>query len=125
MTTDAPRYSFFVEWHDLQADLKRRYQLSYFLESGEVEMQSLQPKRCFLKKTKVEGLSVDHFYKGAYVTILNRQLKIVDHADTFTKNSLEKLKESAFLAIKPEAYQNMGKIISVHFSTLLLSTSSM
>jgi len=122
MSSSAARYSFFVQWHDHQADLIRRYMLSYYLESGEVEMNCIEPKRCFLRKTTVDGLSRDHFYKGAYVTILNRQLKIVDYGDTFTKNSLEKLKESSFMIIKPEAYQRMGQIISAVKSHGLMFT---
>lgn len=42
--------------------------------------------RMFLRRTKVEGITLSSFYIGAVVNIFCRQIKVVDYANVWTKN---------------------------------------
>lgn len=105
------RFSFHCEWHDEKAELVRRYVMTFFPADGAVEIQDCKSKRPFLKRTKINALTLDHFFIGGCVSIFSRQMKIMDYADPHTKRSLASLKESTFVMIKPDAYQRMGKIM--------------
>lgn len=43
--------------------------------------------------------------------IFNRQLKVLDYVDLFTRNYFENKRERTFGMIKPDAIKNMGLII--------------
>lgn len=105
------RYTFFVEWHDTQADLIRRYQLTYFLRDGTLEMHDIKNRRPFLKREKYGTVSAD-LYLGAIINLHCRQLKITEYGDVWTRNELEGKKSRTLALVKPDAYQHLGKIIS-------------
>ena len=65
----------------------------------------------FLKRQPCPGISHDNLYLGSIVTIVARQLQLVDYGDTFTRNLFAGNKESTFVLIKPDVYVNTGKII--------------
>ena len=48
---------------------------------------------------------------GASVNVNSRQLTIRDYGDEYSRRNLVKQMESTLLIIKPDGYQNMGKII--------------
>jgi nucleoside-diphosphate kinase len=47
------------------------------------------------------------------VKIISRQLKVVDYADVFTRQRFEVQRSKTFGMIKPESYNNIGKIIDI------------
>ena len=51
-------------------------------------------------------------YIGAKIVVYSRQLTIVDFADTFTRNRLQKKTERTCAMIKPDAFLNAGKIVN-------------
>jgi len=106
------RYTFFVEWHDVQADLIRRYQLTFFLRDGTMEMHDIKNRRPFLKRDKYGTVFAEDLYLGAILNLHSRQLKLVEYGDVWTRNELEGKKSRTLALVKPDAYQHFGKIIS-------------
>ncbi len=45
--------------------------------------------------------------------VYGRQLKIMDYADVFTQKVFEEKKSKTLALIKPDAYQNTGKIVAM------------
>lgn len=111
----ADRYAFTTEWYDELASLTRAYTLLYYPEEsrkcGMVEMVDVKNRRMFLKKTRVDGLTLEDLYVGSTVTIHSRQLHIVDYADEFTKKSLGSSKEKTLVMVKPDGMAKMGEIL--------------
>jgi nucleoside-diphosphate kinase len=103
---------FIVEWFDTQASIIRKYFLTYYISDNTIDMYDLKNKRGFLKRCEYAGVNLDELYIGSVITIYSRQLTIVEYADDFTKNAFSSAKEKTFAMIKPDAYLNMGKIIS-------------
>lgn len=106
------RYVFHVEWFDQQADVIRRYMMTYFPRDNSVSMYDTKNHRPFLKRSEYAEVSLADMYIGATVTVLARQLKIVDYADDHTRKALENMKCRTLAMIKPDAYNNMGRILS-------------
>jgi nucleoside-diphosphate kinase len=106
------RYALYVEWFDQQADVIRRYMLTYFPRDNSVSMYDVKNKKPFLKRTEYAEISLANMYIGSTVTILARQLKIVEYADDYTRKALENMKGRTLAMIKPDAYNNIGRILS-------------
>ncbi|EER05566.1 nucleoside diphosphate kinase, putative [Perkinsus marinus ATCC 50983] len=106
------RYTFFVEWYDQTAELFRRYQLTYFLRDGTLEMYDIKNRRPFLKRCEFPGVTAEDLSIGSTITVYSRQLKIVEYADEFTRTKLETLKGRTLAMIKPDAYNHIGEILT-------------
>ncbi|EGR27800.1 nucleoside diphosphate kinase 7, putative [Ichthyophthirius multifiliis] len=122
------RYTFIVEWFDTSASLIRTYNLIYYLSDKTIEMYDLKNKRVFLKKSEYT-INESEFYLGSVLTIYSRQLKITNFADIYTRqifqNKKEKQKQNktnkikykkqkrTFAMIKPDAYNQIGNILSI------------
>ena len=106
------RYVFIVEWYDSQACLIRTYNLTYHLNDSTIDMYDLKNKRVFLKRTAYDSVNLKDLHIGSIITVYSRQLKVIEYADLFTKNIFEAAGEKTFGMIKPDAYLNMGQIIS-------------
>lgn len=104
------RYCFFSEWFDAQADLIRRYQITFFPRDNTVEMYDMKNRRPFLKRSET-NVKAEDLYMGATVTIHARQLKIVEFADVYTRRIFETKKGRTLAMIKPDAYNHIGKIV--------------
>lgn len=50
-------------------------------------------------------------YPGAIIVVQTRQLKIIDYGDVATRKRFEVDRQRTFAMIKPDAYNNIGKII--------------
>jgi len=48
------RYVFETEWFDAQADLIRKYLLTFYPTDGTIEMYDLKNRRMFLKRMKAD-----------------------------------------------------------------------
>jgi len=106
------RYVFHVEWFDQQADVIRRYMMTYFPRNNSVSMYDVKNKRPFVKRSEYAEVSLAQMYIGSTVTVLARQLKIVDYADEHTRQQLESMKGRTLAMVKPDAYNNVGRILS-------------
>eukprot|EP00746_Dinoflagellata_sp_MGD_P164048 gnl/MRDRNA2_/MRDRNA2_92465_c0_seq1.p1 gnl/MRDRNA2_/MRDRNA2_92465_c0~~gnl/MRDRNA2_/MRDRNA2_92465_c0_seq1.p1 ORF type:complete len:377 (-),score=64.68 gnl/MRDRNA2_/MRDRNA2_92465_c0_seq1:199-1329(-) len=113
MTAAEDRYVFYVEWFDSQADLIRRYMLTFFPRDNTIEMYDQKNKRPFLKRSEYPGVTVGDLYLGAKVTIHSRQLKVIEYGDVHTRKAMEASKSRTLAIIKPDAYNHMGKILSM------------
>lgn len=113
MAATEDRYVFHVEWFDQQADVIRRYMLTYYPRDNSVEMYDVKNHRPFLKRSEYAEVSLADMYIGSTVTILARQLKVVDYADNHTRKALETMKAKTLAMIKPDAYNEIGRILSV------------
>jgi nucleoside-diphosphate kinase len=110
-TLGIEKYTFEVDWHDMQADLVRKYRVVFYPVTNEIEMIDLKLNRTFLKKVEIPSVKLDDFFVGAQVTVLSRVLKVTDYGDVHTRKKFEVDKSRTFAMIKPDAYQHMGKII--------------
>lgn len=105
------RYAFIVDWLDPQAQIVFKYQLMYYTVDGSLEMYDIKNRRVFLKRCVYPSVSVEHLYVGSIITIYSRQLNIVEYADEYTHQAMEKQRAKTLGLIKPDGMKNMGKII--------------
>ncbi|OMJ91988.1 hypothetical protein SteCoe_5304 [Stentor coeruleus] len=117
------RYVFVIEWFDQAASLIRKYNLTYFTVDNTIDMFDIKNRRIFLKRCQYPGLSVSELFIGATVTIYSRQLKVIDYADVFTRQKFETQRSKTFGMIKPDCYNNIGKIIDIIYSKGLRITN--
>jgi len=107
------RLSFIVEWYDPTAALVRKYMLHFYDFDGTVEMFDMKNHRTFLRRSKVENVRLCDMYIGSTMNIMSRQLNFVDYANEYTRTRLGTKKERTCGLIKPDAVQNMGKILDM------------
>ena len=105
------RYSFLAEWYDPNAALIRKYQLIYYPKDATCEMFDIKNRRLFLKRSAVEGLTMEDLFIGSVVNVHSRQLSIVDFGDDFTTRKLKAKKEKTFAIIRPNCLKQMGEIL--------------
>jgi len=126
MPATEDKWVFHVEWFDQHADVIRRYMMTFFPRDSSVSMYDPKNKRPFLKRSEYAEITKDHIYIGATVTVLARQLKIVEYADEYTRAALEDQKGRTVAIIKPDAYNNVGQILSaIGQSDLVISKLKM
>lgn len=111
MVSTEDRYCFHVEWLDQQADVIRRYILTYYPRDNSVEMYDPKNRRPFLKRCEYAEVSAHNLFIGATVTVLARQLKVVEYADNHTRQKLTTEKANTLAMVKPDAYNNIGQIL--------------
>eukprot|EP00452_MALV-II_sp_L67-6_P000182 gene182-48_t len=107
------KYVFLAEWYDARAELVKKFQFTYYVKDSTVQMYDLKTNRVFLKRSECPGVSVDKLFLGSILSVHARQLKLVDYADVFTRKAFEEQKSRTLALIKPDAYNNLGKIISI------------
>ena len=89
-TNDDDSYTFLVEWYDSVADLARKYNLRYWPKDCSLSMYDIIKNRLFLKRVINKDINFPNdLYIGKNIVIYSRQLKIIDYADTFTKNKFD------------------------------------
>jgi len=121
-------YGFIVEWFDTQAELIRRYRLTYFVKKGtsnEIELFDIKNKRVFLKRVALPSLSLTDLYLGATLSVYARQLKVVEFCDSFTKQKCGKAKSFLVLIMNANKSPYLGQAISNIESTQDLRVSQM
>ncbi|XP_039757253.1 nucleoside diphosphate kinase 7 [Pararge aegeria] len=106
------KYSFIGEWYDNQASLIRRFNIFYYPTDDTVEMYDLKNRKTFLRRVKVNGVTLDSFFIGSTFPILGRLVKIVDFACEDTRKKLYKDVQITFAFIKPMPTNIAGKIIT-------------
>jgi nucleoside-diphosphate kinase len=106
------RYVFHTEWFDQQADVIRRYMMTYYPRDNSVSMYDTKNHRAFLKRTEYAEITLANMYIGSVLTVLARQLKIVEYADDYTRSAMEHMKCRTLALIKPDAYNNIGRILA-------------
>lgn len=114
--TDEEQYCFLVEWFDAQASLVRKYQLFFFPEDNSLEMYDVKNRRTFLKRGPLPSITLKDLFVGASITVYARQLKVVAFGDEQTRRKLETQKSKMLAIIKPDAYENIGKILDTILS---------
>ncbi|XP_046966392.1 nucleoside diphosphate kinase 7 isoform X2 [Vanessa cardui] len=77
-------------------------------------MYDLKNRKTFLRRVKVNGVTLDNFYIGSTLQILGRLIKIVDFACEATRTQLHRDMEVTFAMIKPLPTKIAGKILT-HF----------
>lgn len=105
------RYVFECEWYDQQADILRYYRLFFFPVDNSVEMYDKKMNRIFLKRIELPSLKLSDLFVGAKVTVFARVLHIKEYGDIATQAKQSGDRQSTFAMIKPDQYQNFGKII--------------
>jgi len=120
------RFVFETEWFDAQADLVRKYLLTYYPKDSTIDMYDLKNRRMFLKRMAYPDIKQDQLYVGSIVTVYARQLKITDYGDTFTRKQFARGKETQFAMIKPDVYMHTGKILdSIYKNGFIISKLKM
>ncbi|CAB3240852.1 unnamed protein product [Arctia plantaginis] len=106
------KYSFIGEWYDNQASLIRRFNVFYYPTDGTLEMFDLKTRKTFVRRVKVDGITIESFYIGCTLYILGRLIKIVDFACDFTRKKVNKNMQLTFGMIKPVPADVAGKILT-------------
>jgi nucleoside-diphosphate kinase len=112
MAANEEKYCFAMEWFDPQADLIRRYSLTFYPRDNSIDMYDLKTKRPFLKRMEYPDVSLQKLNLGSIVTVHGRQLKVIQYADSYTKKKLESQKGRTLALVKPDAYNHIGTVIS-------------
>lgn len=107
----AARYAFLTEWLDPNSGYLWKYQLFFYPETNEVEMNDIKNNKVFLRRVRYEDLRVEQLFLGNPVTVYGRQLKLVEYGDDFTRAALEPRSEKTLGLVKPDAIQHLGKIV--------------
>lgn len=118
------KYSFIGEWYDNQASLIRRFNIFYYPMDDTLEMFDLKTRKTFVRRVKVNGITLESFYIGGTLYILGRLIKIVDFACDDTRQKLHKDMQITFVMIKPLSPTITGKILT-HFHENGLRISKM
>jgi nucleoside-diphosphate kinase len=106
--------SFVAEWFDPNSQMLKQYLLVFHVNSSEVEMNDLKTRRKFLKKTKLPPtLSQSDFIKGSTLVLLSRELKLLDYADTATRELLEEKEERTTILVTPSLFDSIGDVVMV------------
>ncbi|PSN42173.1 Nucleoside diphosphate kinase 7 [Blattella germanica] len=113
---DKAKFSFNVEWPDVEASNIRQFLLFFYKADGTLELYDTKSRRMFLKRTACDTVTLQDLYVGSTVTIFSRQMKIISFADEFTNQHLGVIKQRTFAMIKPEAVIHMGEIFSLIIS---------
>ena len=79
------KYAFCVDWYDPSASLVRKYCLIHNAVDSTVELFDLKTKKLFLKRTKVDNVTLADLYIGSTVNLFSRQLNITDYGNSYTK----------------------------------------
>jgi len=103
-------YCFQCEWFDTQANIVRKYHLFYFPDQT-IEMFDLKNRRTFLKRTPYPSITLKDLFIGNQITVYSRSLKLLSYADDYTKSRLEEVKGRTLAIVKPEAFNQIGKVI--------------
>lgn len=112
MPSAEEKYVFHVEWFDQQAEVLRRFMMTFFPNDNSISMYDTKNKRPFLKRSEYADIKLEHIYIGALVTVMARQLKIVEYADEYTRRAMEDQKGRTLGMVKPDAYNNIGHILT-------------
>ncbi len=106
-------FSFVAEWLDPHSQLLKQFLLTYHVNTSEVEMNDLNTRRKFLKRTKLPPtLDQSDLVKGSTIVLLSRQLKLVDYADTATRQLLQEKEERMTILVTPSLNDSIGDIIT-------------
>ena len=89
----------------------RDYRLFFFPLDNSIEMYDKKMSRVFLKRIEVPSVSLSDLYLGSKVTVFSRVLHVIEYGDVATQYKQSGGRESTFAMIKPDSYQNIGKII--------------
>lgn len=74
-------------------------------------MYDKKMNRMFVKRVELPTVKLSDLFVGAKITIFARVLNIQEYGDVATARKQSVERESTFAMIKPDSYQNMGKII--------------
>mgnify|MGYP000707400247 CR=1 FL=1 len=74
-------------------------------------MYDKKMNRMFVKRVELPTVKLSDLFVGAKITIFARILNIQEYGDVATARKQSVERESTFAMIKPDSYQNMGKII--------------
>merc|ERR1719331_1746360 len=100
--------------------------MTFFPNDNSISMFDTKNNRPFLKRNVYAEVTLADMYLGASVTVLARQLKIIEYGDEYTKKALEEKKCKTLAMIKPDAYNNIGQILtSIGQSGLVISRLKM
>jgi len=116
------KFAFCVDWYDPAAALVRKYCLVFNTSDNSVELYDLKTKKLFLKRTKVDNVSLKDLYIGSTINVFSRQLTVTDYGNSYTKKELGLCKETTFGMIKPDAVCKLGEIIDIILDSGLLIT---
>ncbi|XP_035707296.1 nucleoside diphosphate kinase 7-like [Folsomia candida] len=111
MQTVPDKLMFIVEWYENQADLVKKYLLIYYGIDGSCEVKDVINNQRFLRRLKLETVTLSQLYLGNVINIYGRQMTLVEYSDSCTRQFLEPRSERAFLLIKPHAVQCLGMIL--------------
>jgi len=120
---DDDKLSYVVTWYDDKACFDRTFTLSYWPSEKSVEMVEKKNKKLFLRKYKTTEIQESDLFLGNTVTLLGRQLKVLEYADEFTKDKEKHVQESSFGLVKPSHMSEIGQILCDIYNTSGLSIS--
>lgn len=109
---DVHKFMFIVEWYDPVAQLIKKYLFTFYSNDQTVELYDLKNHRSFLRRCKQEGIHLENLYKTSIVSIMSRQMKIVEYANAKTKHKFEIELSQTFCMVKPDVAHRSGEIIT-------------
>ena len=74
-------------------------------------MYDKKMNRVFLKRIELPSLKLSDIFVGVKVTVFARVLHVKEYGDVATAAKQSGDRQSTFAMIKPDQYQNLGKIV--------------
>ena len=65
----------------------------------------------FLKRCEIPSITLKDLFIGSIITVFAGQIKLLEYGDVNTRSKLEITKGKTFAMVKPDAYNNIGKIV--------------
>ena len=110
-------YSFVAEWFDNQAQILKKFALTYYPADDTCELWDIKGHRMFLKRCPVDGaVRMADLFLGSTVTVFQRQLNLVAYGNAFTRNVLDTAQQRTLALVLPHAVADAGKVLDVALS---------
>ncbi|CAH1105497.1 unnamed protein product [Psylliodes chrysocephalus] len=107
------RLNFVGEWFDYKASFLKKFVIKYYPSDNTLELFDKDVGRVFLKRTKLEELTMEDMFVGNTIRVYGRQIKITDYLDCRTQNYVGKFREKTCAILKPNIIDKFGEIISI------------
>ncbi|GAV04288.1 hypothetical protein RvY_14591 [Ramazzottius varieornatus] len=120
MNENEEYYCFEVVW-DYEGNI-RQFVLRFFPLQESSELYDVMKHKTFMKRTRTSNLKLSHLNIGKTVSVLNRQLLVMNYADVKTRVTMEKLFQRTAVVFKVN--ENMGDVLDSLTGHWLTTNSS-
>ncbi|KAJ8924113.1 hypothetical protein NQ315_006895 [Exocentrus adspersus] len=106
------KLSFLGEWFDYDSCYHKKFIVSFYPSDNTLDIFDRELNRMYLKRTKMDDLSINDLFVGNKLRIYGRQITLTDYGDCRTQKFIGKTKQSTLAILKPNVVDKLGEIIT-------------